>query len=940
MATTKDGKIINTDSAATSAVAQSPGMQTVQRAAGSQTAPKNTITVATGTSPTYLVTEQQKAAVARKMTEGKTAGTMTTAAQAATPAVTAGTQTTGRDYYSTVPYGQYAREQKKAALSRQNNATTYIDEHGDKKAGVVGASSTQTPTLYADAANGTGNGYYDESGKYRTTIYGADGKTYDGYIYNGAAYYANGNRLNVGDYVYGEGGQKYEMTPEKASGVNPDLSNAKSDAWQEWAGSDAGLNSSARITNDYAGYKDQYRTDAYGQDAANGNIQQWADGTIAVYDGHQNYMGSFDTAGTWHPNGEGTAGRDTDPLFSSWEKTARNYLDNAGYKFTGNGSEWKAGEEYNYYNVNRRDHISMADHYSQTAGLPGKSYYDELGIAGGGSGGTAQSGTYNYGTGTQQRDMMAGETARQQQIQQQIDQQRQQQQAQIAAMTPEDNAQMAQLRDQLAQVDVLLEQARASNDEAYALQLEQLRNRIQLQIDGLNEQYQAANRQLYIDYMNGRRDLPQQLAAMGYTGGLRESSLLGLQNNYEGQLAENERARLAGIREIESGGIDKELTLGIENIKDNAAQAEKAYDRSAAIKAQMLSQLNRIEDLNREDSQQARKEAQAQIDVFLSAGGNAAEIPAALLNISGYSGSYVTQLSNQYRQQQAREQADAIVRAGGTVPSDIAAMAGYATSYTGALDQAAQRTRAQQQIQQILSAGGTVPDSLAQAAGYGLDYTAALGSAQSQREARDQITQILSAGGTVPYALAQAAGYSTDYINALMSAQQQSTARAQADAILKAGGTVSDDLAQAAGYNTDYINALNALNAPTAVKPVLTVAQVNDAIKNGILSDQVLAAYEYYYGTPYQQAAQPTYYDPGIYQPPKSPEPIPQPTTEELEAQYRQALNYAGAGIAGTQAETREEIASAIGADLANKVSAKELSRDEAIAIMQRLGIA
>ena len=164
-----------------------------------------------------------------------------------------------------------------------------------------------------------------------------------------------------------------------------------------------------------------------------------------------------------------------------------------------------------------------------------------------------------------------------------------------------------QLRDQLAQVDALLEQARSSNDDAYALQLEQLRNRIQLQIDSLNEQYQGINRQLYVDYMMGRRDLPQQLAAMGYTGGLRESSLLNLQNNYEGQLAENERSRLAGIRDIESGGLDKELTLGIENIKDNQQAQDKAYDRATAVRAQMLSQLNRIEDLSREDARRRGK---------------------------------------------------------------------------------------------------------------------------------------------------------------------------------------------------------------------------------------------------------------------------------------------------------------------------------------------
>ena len=40
--------------------------------------------------------------------------------------------------------------------------------------------------------------------------------------------------------------------------------------------------------------------------------------------------------------------------------------------------------------------------------------------------------------------------------------------------------------------------------------------------------------------------------------------------------------------------------------------------------------------------------------------------------------------------------------------------------------------------------------------------------------------------------------------------------------------------------------------APEPEKPELTVAQVNAAIKNGVLTDKVLAAYEYYYGAPYE----------------------------------------------------------------------------------------
>ena len=41
--------------------------------------------------------------------------------------------------------------------------------------------------------------------------------------------------------------------------------------------------------------------------------------------------------------------------------------------------------------------------------------------------------------------------------------------------------------------------------------------------------------------------------------------------------------------------------------------------------------------------------------------------------------------------------------------------------------------------------------------------------------------------------------------------------------------------------------------AKKAAAPTLTVAQVNAAIKAGVLTDAVLAAYEYYYGEAYRQ---------------------------------------------------------------------------------------
>lgn len=895
--------------------------------------------------------------------------------------------------------------------------TTYIDANGNKKTGYIINGATyqdaagRTPVgtgSIVDTANGqyiktdTGSMLYSDYLKqqqaanptqgtsgtsggsaYETVYLDPNGKPQKGYIINGKTYMdaAGTSEVPIGSTVRdqngkawkkGENGSQLVYSPDDNDYYYADevLENAKGGMSLAKNYTTATLNNT---TGPYWEGEDAWRT---------GNISTRTSGGYWVYDGKQNPMGYFDSAGNWHPNGDVN-----DELYKSWEQTARKYFADNGITFTGNGQNHegkifggmtRGEEDGSYINGNKEHQYFHKDPFAnvdtdwvmKTGNMSDAEYNAWLNsisesnpnspnyreTSGLGSGTTANRGTpaqipaantaAQQNTGVQQRDMLADEAERQRQIETELAERKRQQEELIRSMTPEDNAAMQQLRDQLAQVDALLEQARSTNDDAYALQLEQLRNRIQTQIDSLNEQYQGINRQLYVDYMMGRRDLPQQLSAMGYTGGLRESSLLNLQNNYEGQLAENERSRLAGIREIESGGLDKELTLGIENIKDNQQAEEKAYDRAATIRAAMISQLNRIEDLSRKDADQARQEAQEQINAYLAAGGTAGGIPASLLQISGYSTGYVNAIAQQTSRKLAQSQADAILKAGGTIPDTLAAAAGYGAEYTYALDEARRRQEAQAQADAILRAGGTLPYDIASAAGYQTSYASAMTEARRRQEAQAQAAAILSAGGVVPSDIAAAAGYGSSYTSALEAARQQQLAQEQANALWKAGGTVSGNLAGAAGYSTDYADALNGLvGGGSQTKPVLTVTQVNDAIKKGILSDQVLSAYEYYYGQPYQQAAVPTYtYNP-TYNPPPAPEPEPETTVKtpaQLMSDYQELLFYADeeALAAGTSRDgAKNQIGNWIGNDLAEQVKAGTIDRTTAIQIMTQLGL-
>ena len=107
----------------------------------------------------------------------------------------------------------------------------------------------------------------------------------------------------------------------------------------------------------------------------------------------------------------------------------------------------------------------------------------------------------------------------------------------------------------------------AANAQALEDAQKRAREAADAQRETLTQGYQGTNRQLYRDYMEHRRTLPQEMAAAGYSGGLSESSNIRLRNSYEEALAQNERARLS-----EEAGIENNY-------------AQQAYEAEAARRA-------------------------------------------------------------------------------------------------------------------------------------------------------------------------------------------------------------------------------------------------------------------------------------------------------------------------------------------------------------------
>ena len=101
------------------------------------------------------------------------------------------------------------------------------------------------------------------------------------------------------------------------------------------------------------------------------------------------------------------------------------------------------------------------------------------------------------------------------------------------------------------------------------------------------------------------------------------------------------------------------------------------------------------------------------------------------------------------------------------------------------------------------------------------------------------------------HAAADSVNAYADALKFLINRQDSIDARQEAYAREDAQRAVAYAQQQAALERRNELARQEAAQA--AAKPTLTVAQVNAAIKAGILTDAVLAAYEYYYGEAYKQ---------------------------------------------------------------------------------------
>lgn len=154
-----------------------------------------------------------------------------------------------------------------------------------------------------------------------------------------------------------------------------------------------------------------------------------------------------------------------------------------------------------------------------------------------------------------------------------------------------------ELRDQYKK---MYDDAVKANNDAAKAAAERALAQAEKGVGELGDQYGSLNKQLYRDYMESLRVLPQEMAARGYSGGMSESARLGLDTAYGERLNENETARIAAIMQLRQQGADAEYQANAARDQANAQAQQNLYanmmnlilqqQQDAAQKAQNMAQ--------------------------------------------------------------------------------------------------------------------------------------------------------------------------------------------------------------------------------------------------------------------------------------------------------------------------------------------------------------
>ena len=163
----------------------------------------------------------------------------------------------------------------------------------------------------------------------------------------------------------------------------------------------------------------------------------------------------------------------------------------------------------------------------------------------------------------------------------------------------------------------------------YNSTLGQLEQNYNTGVAGVNKQADNAQQQAYINYMMNKRDMGQQLAAQGLSGGASESALAGMYNNYG-----NSR------NTIDSGRNDSLADL-MNDWNTNQASALQAYNSQLAEMA--MQKANAVQQLENNLANLIANAATANYDAQFSL---SSDYLSKMMDLASRGGSYASAVAN------------------------------------------------------------------------------------------------------------------------------------------------------------------------------------------------------------------------------------------------------------------------------------------------------
>lgn len=163
----------------------------------------------------------------------------------------------------------------------------------------------------------------------------------------------------------------------------------------------------------------------------------------------------------------------------------------------------------------------------------------------------------------------------------------------------------------------------------YNSTLGQLEQNYNTGVAGVNKQADNAQQQAYINYMMNKRDMGQQLAAQGLSGGASESALAGMYNNYG-----NSR------NTIDSGRNDSLADL-MNDWNTNKASALQAYNSQLAEMA--MQKANAVQQLENNLANLIANAATANYDAQFSL---SSDYLSKMMDLASRGGSYASAVAN------------------------------------------------------------------------------------------------------------------------------------------------------------------------------------------------------------------------------------------------------------------------------------------------------